>query len=132
MSKVKYRCQTCNVESQILMSNVQCRTSNIDVKRAMSNVKYRGQMCNVESQILMSNVQCQTSNIYVIRAMSKVKCPTSNVIFTNISTFEPDHIHIVSLREILYPHCLMLVGSRNGFKCDFTIELNMKIDMYLK
>ena len=33
---------------------------------------------------------------------------------------------VASLYHIknLYPHCLVLVGSRNGFKRDFTIELN--------
>jgi len=29
----------------------------------------------------------------------------------------------VSLSKKLYPYCLVLVGSRNRFKHDFTIEL---------
>jgi len=31
---------------------------------------------------------------------------------------------VVSLSKILYPNCLVLVGSRNGVERDFTIELN--------
>jgi len=27
------------------------------------------------------------------------------------------------LNKKLYPYCLVLVGSRNGFECDITIEL---------
>ena len=30
---------------------------------------------------------------------------------------------VVSLSKKLYPCCLVLVGSRNGFEYDFTIEL---------
>ena len=30
---------------------------------------------------------------------------------------------VVSLSKKLYPYCLVLVGSRNGFERDFTIEL---------
>jgi len=30
---------------------------------------------------------------------------------------------MISLNKNLYPYCLVLVDSRNGFKCDFTIEL---------
>ena len=30
---------------------------------------------------------------------------------------------VVSSSKKLYPYCLVLVGSRNGFECDFTIEL---------
>jgi len=30
---------------------------------------------------------------------------------------------VVSLSNKLYPYCLVLVGSRNGFERDFTIEL---------
>ena len=32
------------------------------------------------------------------------------------------HIHFFSW-EKLCPHCLVLVSSKNGYKCDFTIEL---------
>jgi len=31
--------------------------------------------------------------------------------------------HVVSLSKKLYPYCLELVGSRNGFERDLTIEL---------
>jgi len=31
---------------------------------------------------------------------------------------------VVYLSKKLYPNCLVLVGSRNGFERDFTIELN--------
>jgi len=31
---------------------------------------------------------------------------------------------VVSLSKKLYPYCLVLVGSKNGFERDFTIELN--------
>ena len=30
---------------------------------------------------------------------------------------------VVSLNKKLYPYCLVLVGSRNGFECDITIKL---------
>jgi len=30
---------------------------------------------------------------------------------------------VVYLSKIRYPYCLVLVGSRNGFERDFTIEL---------
>ena len=30
---------------------------------------------------------------------------------------------VVSLSKKLYPYCLVLIGSRNGFEPDFTIEL---------
>ena len=30
---------------------------------------------------------------------------------------------VVSLSKKLYPYCLVLVGSRNGFERDITIEL---------
>ena len=44
---------------------------------------------------------------------------------------------VVSLRRKLYPYCLVLVGSRNGFERDSTIELNKlralwKIDLNVK
>ena len=35
----------------------------------------------------------------------------------------PPKAHIVSLSKKLYPHCLALVGSRNGFELDFTVKL---------
>ena len=35
----------------------------------------------------------------------------------------PTKPHVVSLSKKLYPYCLVLVGSRNGFKGEFTIEL---------
>ena len=35
----------------------------------------------------------------------------------------PSKNPIVSLSKKLYPYCLLLVGSKNGFECDFTIEL---------
>ena len=31
---------------------------------------------------------------------------------------------LVSLSKKLYPYCLVLVGSRNGFERDITIEVN--------
>ena len=31
---------------------------------------------------------------------------------------------VVSLSKKLYPYCVVLVGSRNRFERDFTIELN--------
>ena len=36
----------------------------------------------------------------------------------------PSKTPVVSLSKKLYPCCLVLVGSRNGFERDFTIELN--------
>jgi len=36
----------------------------------------------------------------------------------------PSHATVVSLSKKLYSYCFVLVGSRNGFKRDFTIELN--------
>ena len=31
---------------------------------------------------------------------------------------------VVSMSKRLYPHCLQLVGSRDGLESDFSIELN--------
>ena len=44
---------------------------------------------------------------------------------------------VVSLSKKLYPYCVVLVGSRNRFERDFTIELNKlrvlwKIDLNVK
>jgi len=44
---------------------------------------------------------------------------------------------VVFLSKKLYPYCLVLVGSRKGFECDFTIELKQlralwKIDLNVK
>ena len=36
---------------------------------------------------------------------------------------DPSNTPVVSLSKKLYPCCLVLVGSRNGFERDFTIEL---------
>jgi len=33
-------------------------------------------------------------------------------------------VQVVSMSKKLYPYCLGLVGSRNGFERDFTVELN--------
>ena len=35
----------------------------------------------------------------------------------------PSESPVVSLSKKLYPYCLVLVGSKNGFERDFTIEL---------
>ena len=32
---------------------------------------------------------------------------------------------VVSLSKKLYPYCLVLVGSRNGFERDFTIKVKI-------
>ena len=37
----------------------------------------------------------------------------------------------VSLSKKLYPHCLVLIGSRSCFVHDFTIELNQLWTIYL-
>jgi len=34
---------------------------------------------------------------------------------------------IASLVKKLYPHCFVLVGSRNGFERDFTIKLKQEL-----
>ena len=44
---------------------------------------------------------------------------------------------VVSLSKTLYPYCLVMVGARNRFERDFTIELNRlralwKIDITVK
>ena len=36
----------------------------------------------------------------------------------------PSKAPVVSLSKKCFHYCLVLVGSRNGFGCDFTIELN--------
>jgi len=36
----------------------------------------------------------------------------------------PSKAPVVSLSKKLYPYCLVLVGYRNGFERDITIELN--------
>jgi len=35
----------------------------------------------------------------------------------------PSKAPLVSLGKTLYPYCLVMNGSRNGFERDFTIEL---------
>jgi len=35
----------------------------------------------------------------------------------------PSKAPVVSLSKKLYPYCLVLVASRNGFQREFTIEL---------
>jgi len=35
----------------------------------------------------------------------------------------PSKAPVVSLSKKIYPYCLVLVGSRNGFERDITIEL---------
>jgi len=35
----------------------------------------------------------------------------------------PIKVPVVSLSKKLYPDCLVMVGSRNGFGVEFTIEL---------
>ena len=60
--------------------------------------------------------------IYKYRAQQRdgmaqwVACLTCNVEV-------PSKAPVVSLCKKLYPYCLVLVGSRNGFERDFTIEL---------
>ena len=40
-----------------------------------------------------------------------------------ISTFRNSNSIVVFLRKKVYTNCLVLVGHRNGFELDFTIEL---------
>ena len=47
--------------------------------------------------------------------MCRLKC---NVTATSLIVYP-----VVSLSKKLYPYCLVLVGSRNGFERDITIEL---------
>ena len=47
---------------------------------------------------------------------------TLNVEVVDSGPIEAPHPPIVSLSKKRYPHCLVLVGSRNGFERDFTIE----------
>ena len=37
---------------------------------------------------------------------------------------------VVSLSKKRYPYCLVLIGSRNGFESNFTIELNYIVEKY--
>ena len=40
-----------------------------------------------------------------------------------IRTIPPSKVPIISFIKNSYPHCLVLVRSRNGFERDFTMEL---------
>ena len=46
---------------------------------------------------------------------------TSNV---EVGGSSPIKGPVGSLTKKLYPYCLVLVGSRNGFEREFTIEIN--------
>ena len=52
--------------------------------------------------------------------MQCVACLTRNV---EVMGSSPIKGPVVSLSKTLYPYCLVLVGSRNGFECDIAIEL---------
>jgi len=41
----------------------------------------------------------------------------------NAEVRTPSKAPVVSLSKKLYPYCLVLVGSRNGFEREFTTEL---------
>ena len=41
------------------------------------------------------------------------------------NNLSPSKTTVVSWNKNLYPHCSVLVGYRNGFELDYTIELNL-------
>jgi len=41
----------------------------------------------------------------------------------------PSKVALVFFEPETLSHCLVLVGSRNGFECDFTIKLNLIKDL---
>ena len=43
---------------------------------------------------------------------------------TNMSVVPPSKAPVVSFSKRHYPHCLVLIGYRNGFARELTIELN--------
>jgi len=45
----------------------------------------------------------------------------------------PSKATVVSLSKKLYLHCLVLVGSRKGYKIDFSMEIEgfIEIDIYV-
>ena len=40
-----------------------------------------------------------------------------------LEVWVPSKAPVVSLSKKHYPYCLVLVGSMNGFECEFTIKL---------
>ena len=58
-----------------------------------------------------------TSNVHVLVGLSFVDT------FKMSWVRAPSKAHVVSLSKKLYPYCLVLVGSRNGFEREFTIKL---------
>ena len=41
----------------------------------------------------------------------------------SVVVFELHQRHWLFPHQRIFPHCLVLVGSRNGFECNFTIKL---------
>jgi len=50
-------------------------------------------------------------------------CSWSWLVSCQLWVWTPSKATVFFLSKKLYPHCLVLVGSRNGFECDFTIKL---------
>ena len=68
-----------------------------------------------------------TRNVEVVGSMTRnvgvVGLMTRNVGVVGSSPIKVPPPPNVSLINKLYPYCLVLVGSRNGFECAFTLEL---------
>ena len=50
-------------------------------------------------------------------------CSWSWLVSCQLWVWTPSKATVFFLSKKHYPHCLVLVGSRNGFECDFTIKL---------
>jgi len=74
-----------------------------------SSINLNGKLCN-HGEFLNLNNQTQC-----------VARLTRNLVSRGFET--PSKAPVVSLSKKRYPHCLVLVGFRNEFQPDFTIEL---------
>ena len=73
----------------------------------------------LKSKHLISKNVLSFLNIYSERIDHNVELVNMVFLFR-----APSMAPVVSLSMKRYPYCLVLVGSRNGFERDFTIELN--------
>ena len=60
--------------------------------------------------------------LLLVRGHSTIVVFFTMVFLIDMSS-NPSNSPVVTLSNKRYPYCLLLVGSRNGFERDFTIEL---------
>ena len=71
----------------------------------------------------VQNMKTQTKLYYHLGAAQWVARQTPSLVMWRSWVQALSKAPVVSLSKKLYPYCLVLVGSRNGFKREFTIEL---------